>query len=378
MKQVFKIIGSLLIGASLGFAVATLFIIFTTDLTLKEFLGKFSNVELLEMCGVVLFSIIGFLVTLVLHITAHEGGHLAAGLLTGYKFVSFRIFSITFIKSARGIVIKRFKIGGTGGQCLLSPPQRPVEKINTTWYNAGGFLANLLLSGVGLYLFFLLDAALAKTFMFIFSGTGIFFAILNGLPLKVGGIPNDGYNLKMLHKNLESKRAMCTQLKINAAIQEGMRPKFMPAEWFNTPDEESFDWSNPLQSSIRLMEASYIMDCGDIEKSHNILIEAYKNKEKMAPLFVNELVCELIYTSLVTGDIVKAKELYTKDIEKYIQLHSKVMSSKERILFTIELLMNNNNSAAISILNSIKNRKEDYLMQGEVEMDIALMERLLQ
>lgn len=186
----------------------------------------------------------------------------------------------------------------------------------------------LLLSGIGLYLFFLLDVALAKTVMFIFSGTGIFFAILNGLPLKVGGIPNDGYNLKMLQKNLESKKAMCTQLKINAAIQEGMRPKFMPAEWFNTPEEESFDWSNPLQSSIRLMEASYIMDCGDIEK--------------------------------------------------YIQLHSKVMSSKERILFTIELLMNNNNSAAVSILNSIKNRKEDYLMQGEVEMDIALMERLLQ
>ena len=95
----------------------------------------------------------------------------------------------------------------------------------------------LLLSGIGLYLFFLLDAALAKTVMFIFSGTGIFFAILNGLPLKVGEIPNDGYNLKMLHKNLESKRAMCTQLKINAAIQEGMRPKFMPAEWLNTPEE---------------------------------------------------------------------------------------------------------------------------------------------
>ena len=91
---------------------------------------------------------------------------------------------------------------------------------------------------------------------------------------------------------------MCTQLKINAAIQEGMRPKFMPAEWFNTPEEGSFDWSNPLQSSIRLMEASYIMDCGDIEK--------------------------------------------------YIQLHSKVMSSKEMILFTIELLINNNNSASAS------------------------------
>lgn len=195
MKQAVKIIGSLIIGAAFGFGIATLFVILTTDLTLQEFLGKFNNVQLLEMAGVVLFSVLSFLLALPLQIIFHEGGHLLAGLLTGYKFVSFRILNITFINSGGKIAVKRFKIAGTGGQCLLSPSEKPVEEINATLYNAGGFLANLLLSGGALYLSVLYDAALAKTFLFIFALTGIFFAILNGIPFKVGGIPNDGYNL---------------------------------------------------------------------------------------------------------------------------------------------------------------------------------------
>ena len=277
MKQAVKIIGSLIIGAAFGFGIATLFVILTTDLTQQEFLGKFNNVQLLEMAGVVLFSVLSFLLALPLQIIFHEGGHLLAGLLTGYKFVSFRILNITFINSGGKIAVKRFKIAGTGGQCLLSPSEKPVEEINATWYNAGGFLANLLLSGGALYLSVLYDAALAKTFLFIFALTGIFFAILNGIPFKVGGIPNDGYNLKMLHNNLESRKA------------------------------------------------------------HDMLVEAYANKDKIAPLFVNEIICELIYTSLATGETEKARELYTGDIEKYISQHRKVMSSKERIMSVARL-----------------------------------------
>lgn len=377
MKQAVKIIGSLIIGAAFGFGIAALFVILTTNLTLQEFLGKFNNVQLLEMAGVVLFSVLSFLLSLLLHVIFHEGGHLLAGLLTGYRFVSFRIFNITFINSGGKIAVKRFKIAGTRGQCLLSPPEKPVEEINATWYNAGGFLANLLLSGGALCMSALYDAALAKTFLFIFALTGIFFALLNGIPFKVGGMPNDGYNLKMLRNNLESRRAMCIQLKVNALVQGGMRPNLMPAEWFRTPEDGSFDWSNPLQLSIRLMEASYIMDCGDIRKAHDMLVEAYANKDKIAPLFVNEIICELIYTSLATGETEKARELYTGDIEKYISQHRKVMSSKERIIFAIELLMHNNRQEAEAILDSIKSHRKEYLMQGEAEMDIALMESLL-
>ncbi|MFR1327763.1 MAG: hypothetical protein ACLSCE_16590 [Bacteroides cellulosilyticus] len=39
---------------------------------------------------------------------------------------------------------KRFSISGTGGQCLLSPPDKPYEQMPYFWYNAGGVLMNLL------------------------------------------------------------------------------------------------------------------------------------------------------------------------------------------------------------------------------------------
>ena len=363
----------------MGFGISTLFIILTTDTTFGELLMKFSNVELLEMSGVILASIISFILSIVVHILFHEGGHLVAGLLSGYRFVSFRIFSFTLLKSEGKMHIKRFKIAGTGGQCILTPPQKPIEQINTTWYNAGGFIANLLLSGGALCGFFFVGTPIARSSLFIFALTGIFFALLNGLPLKVGGIPNDGYNIKMLRKNLESKKAMCTQLRVNALVQEGMRPIEMPSEWFVTEhDGDDFDWKDPLQLSIRLMAASYIMDCGDIEKSHQMLEEAYVHKESIAPLFINEIVCELIYTSLATGRTARARELYTKEIQSYISQHRKVMSSKERVMFAVELLMLNNSAAAKQILDSVSDKQSEYLMQGEVKMDLALMQQLAQ
>ena len=39
-----------------------------------------------------------FILSIVLHIIIHEAGHLVMGLLTGYTFLSFRIFSWVLVK----------------------------------------------------------------------------------------------------------------------------------------------------------------------------------------------------------------------------------------------------------------------------------------
>lgn len=61
---------------------------------------------------------VGVLVQIVLH----EGGHLAAGLATGYGFVSFRIGSVMLLKKDGRLQFCRYQLAGTGGQCLLAPP----------------------------------------------------------------------------------------------------------------------------------------------------------------------------------------------------------------------------------------------------------------
>ena len=43
-----------------------------------------------------------FIVSTILHIIIHEGGHLLGGLLTGYKFVSFRVMDLKLEKTESG------------------------------------------------------------------------------------------------------------------------------------------------------------------------------------------------------------------------------------------------------------------------------------
>ena len=74
----------------------------------------------------------------------HEGGHLVCGLLTGYRFVSFRIGSWMLQRAHGKLRVRNFKLAGTGGQCLLAPPPLTDGEMPCVLYNLGGPLANLI------------------------------------------------------------------------------------------------------------------------------------------------------------------------------------------------------------------------------------------
>ena len=197
--------------------------------------SKFAETGMLETVGVSLLAILILLFSIFLQVLLHEGGHLVCGLATDYRFVSFRIFNLTFIRKDGKLCIKRFSLAGTGGQCLLTPPERPLEDIPTTLYNLGGVLANLLTAILAFLPLLTVDGLpyLLKFFLLMLSLIGILLAGMNGIPMKMGGIGNDADNMRLLLKDSKSKQALVTQLRINALVQEGMRPKDMPAEWFS-------------------------------------------------------------------------------------------------------------------------------------------------
>ena len=60
--------------------------------------SKFAETGMLETVGVSLLAILILLFSIFLQVLLHEGGHLVCGLATGYRFVSFRIFNLTFIR----------------------------------------------------------------------------------------------------------------------------------------------------------------------------------------------------------------------------------------------------------------------------------------
>lgn len=349
MKKVFKCIGGFIVGACLGFG---------------------------GVAGIFLMAIVLLLLAVILQVILHEGGHLVCGLASGYRFVSFRIFSLTFIRKDGRLCIKRFSIAGTGGQCLLTPPDKPLAEIPTTLYNAGGVLANLLATILAAILLLTVDGMpfLLKFFLAVFAIIGLIMALMNGIPMKMGGIGNDADNLRLLLKDKRSKQALVVQLRVNALVQEGIRPKDMPDEWFR---QEDIDYKDALQTTIQLMSAGRLQDKGEWEAAYEAGEETLRHKKEVIGLLIREAECEQLFLALVTGRMERAEELYTDELKKYIEQYKNVASSKQRILCALALYREKDIAKAKEIYNTVCRRKEKYLMQGEVLSDLAQMEAIL-
>ena len=379
MKQALKLVGMFLVGILLGVMVSGAGIALFTDMTLAAFFGKLFRLHIAEVIGFPLLFICFFLITLFLQVTLHEAGHLICGLASGYRFVSFRIFNFTWIRKDGKWVLKRFSVAGTGGQCLLAPPDRPEEEIPVCGYNMGGVMMNILTALVALgFLLWMEDLPFMLSVFLVFGVIiGLFLGVTNGVPMKLGGIGNDAYTLRLLRHNPATKHALILQLRINALIQEGMRPKDMPEEWFKQ-DAATIDYKDILQATIGLMNVSRLLDREEWEDAYRLLEDVKSHSSELIGILQQETDAELLFTALVTGRMERAGELATDKLLRYIHLYSRVSSSKQRQLFALALYQEHDREKAETIYRSVVNLREKYLMQGEVNMDIALMEVLLE
>ena len=192
---------------------------------------------------------------------------------------------------------------------------------------------------------------------------------------KMGGIGNDADNMRLLLKDSKSKQALVTQLRINALVQEGMRPKDIPAEWFS--QTEDINYKDALQVTIALMSASRLLDCEEWEAAYNAFEKIMSHRHEVIGLLIKENACELLFTALVTKRTARAEELYTDELDTYIRQYKDVTSSKQRLLCALALYRDKDTAKAKEIYEATCQRKNKYLMQGEVSSDIALMKSIL-
>ena len=375
MKRIIKVFLGLLAGVGIGLLIGAGLFVLTHDGGLPAFWERLSAVNGLEVLLLIGLMIFWLVVSAVLQIIIHEGGHLVAGLLMGYRFVSFRIFSLTLVRQEGRFRFRRFSLGGTGGQCLMAPPDKPIDQIDTRWYNLGGVLANVLVAGVALVLFFVCDLPMwADTWMLMMAIIGVIYAMFNGWPMKITGVGNDGYNLVHLEKMPADKRLLIQMLDSNARIQEGGLPKDLPAEYFEPQGE--IDWSDGLQANWQMMVVARMENLHQWDEAYKLLGDGIKARGKMPDLFWMETACEMVFVCLATGRTEEAKRLYTPSLQNYVKTYSRTQSSKQRVAFAVALLMSGQHDEASQILDTLKRNRHEYLLQGEVEMDIQLMEFL--
>lgn len=377
MKKALKLIGSFIAGAGIGVVGVCVGIYLVSGMSFETFGEKIAAVNGLKAAGIAGMIILSLFLSFFLQVILHEGGHLVCGLVTGYRFVSFRILSLTFIRQNGKLCIKRFSVAGTEGQCLLTPPDKPLQEIPCVLYNLGGVLANLLTAAIAIIPVIAVDGMPypLKIFLGVFASVGILLGLMNGIPMKIGGIGNDADNMRLLLKDKKSKQAMVTQLQVNALVQKGVRPKDMPEEWFRQEGET--DYKNALQTTIRLMYIGRLQDREEWETAYHELEEMMSHKDEVIGLFAKEIECELLCTALVTGRTERAEEIYTDELAAYIRQYKDVMSSKQRIRCILALYREKDAAQAKEIYTAVCLRKDKYLMQGEVNSDIALMKSIL-
>jgi len=378
MKQTFKLILSTLLGACIGFGAVVLCITFFTETSLSDFFGNLGNVRLSLILFSCFLSLVCLILAVFMQILLHEAGHLIFGLATGYRFVSFRVGSLTLIKEDGKFRFKHFSIAGTGGQCLLSPPDKPYEEVPYFWYNAGGVLMNLLTAIVAFILWLTMPEMPLSLHLFLLFTfiCGFFLALMNGIPLKMSGIANDGHNIILMRKDLNARRYLVAQLSVNAEAQKGVRLKDMPDEWF--PDDEVTDYGNIMQVAVRVIYASRFIDRKEFAVAQKLFCEMIWHKKEIVGLYVREIVCEVLFLELV-GQCreEEIKHLYTNGMQRYIQRYKNLTTSKQRLLCALALHWEKQPEKAKEIYEKVLRHKDRYLLQGEVISDLDIMETML-
>ena len=376
IKKILKFIMAALVGGVIGLAgAAVVLVAVKDDVTFSSVIDKLASAQWTDAAVGGLVALAAVIVSIPVHTLLHEAGHLVCGLATGYEFVSFRIFSFTIIRLDGKLCLRRYAIAGTGGQCLLTPAADVTpERMPVMWYNAGGVLANAVTLAAVAPLLLCEMPTEAKEALLVFVLIGLMILLTNAIPINAGGIRNDASNMLLMRRDGLSRRALYVQLRANALMQQGVRPKDMPAEW--TQMSPDFDCRNSLVLAQYMLHIAVLMDNGDNESALTALESLHARRKVIMGLLVKEIECEIVYTALATGRHERAAELLTPQLVQYLKTYSKVSSAKSRCLYAIALYHDHDGDAAQRIYDGVVSHRDKYLMQGEVASDLELMSRL--
>lgn len=346
-------------------AVCGIFIIFTMNFFGTLVKGPAAFLLMFAEAMIIMY-IASFVQTII-----HESGHLIFGLITGYKFVSFRIGHFMFIKEKGRLKIKLYTVVGTAGQCLMMPPQWN-EKIPYRLYNLGGCIMNAATALFALAAYF---AAGAEGFfalcMAMLAVMGLSMALTNGIPMRAGGISNDGMNAALLGKKENTLRAFWLQLYVNGLIAKGERYRNMPREWFRLPEGEEL--SDPICCAMGVMLYNFCFDMHEFDKAEQT-INYMLNAPGLLGVEKNELLCELLFLRVLRGaPKEEIDSLLTPKLDKYIKATASYVS-RRRLAYAYQLLYLKNYSTAQKCLEVFERTAATYPYSAETENEREIIE----
>ena len=317
--------------------------------------------------------LLGLYAALLIQIILHEAGHLVFGLMTGYRFSAFRIFNLMWAKVNGRIRFRRLSIAGTGGQCLMAPPELKDGKMPVMLYNFGGAIVNLISAVICLVLSFSFRVfSLPWTFLVIFAVIGLVYALVNGLPIKMGAVNNDGRNALDLSRSEEAVRAFWIQMKANDQISNGIRLKDMPDDWFAVPSDESM--KNGIIASVGVLACSRLMDQHRFEEADSLMERLLSQNNGIVGLYRILMTCDRMYVEMISKNRPEILDgMRTKEQMKLMKAMKKYPSVL-RTEYAYALLAEKNTDNAETVRKQFEKSAKSYPYPSEIDGERELME----
>ena len=371
MKTIDKILT--VIGYVLNFAPCVLMGAYSAKSAIEIVKSGDTGLELLVMGGLILAAVLFWL----LHIIIHEGGHLVCGLLTGWKFLSFRVGNLVLINQNGKLKWKKTTVMGTGGQCLLIPPECDYENCPFFLYLFGGGFANLLTSVIAIVVGIFTGGIVQIIFnLYAIIGIGLgFFA--NLFPAKMGGVMNDGYQIFVeFPRNKEMKKYTCCLMIANAVLTEKDSTKALPLDVRNIIlDLDGNDLSNTSVVNLLFFKNSILQEECKYKEAKEIFQKIVDDPDVLE-LFKYEAKCELLYYEIM-GECneKKIEALYDDKLKKYIKATA-LYPSRKRLMYAYYLVYKKDEEKADKEYEALLKVSKTHPSKAEIAIELKEAERV--
>ena len=343
IQGVLQLIGIMVVGAVVGY-----------------FVGKIAGDSLskVDTPNIILLLIAGGIV-FILHVIIHEAGHLVFGLLSGYKFISFRVFDFKIIKDENGkFKIRYERLAGTGGQCLMRAPKYIEGEFKYKLYLLGGVTFNLVFS----IIFWLI---LPSYYTLLFALIGFALAFLNLIPMGF----NDGMTFYHASKDETTRFVLYLQLEYVYYQSIGKNLLIEKPEIVEKINSLEIINTNYLTDALEFIKLDGLEYFFEFEALYNESRKLYIEREDLLPVYKVELMALLVkLISLVNPEDELLEELMN-DKSLKVRLKQKNPQTKN-ILATYEWGIKLDDEKAMILIEEarkLKNKAPNLYVQN-IEM----------
>lgn len=252
------------------------------------------------------------------------------------------------------------------------PEDQDTETAPWFWYNAGGVLMNVLLVILSVVMLRTFHPGIVLfSFLIMMVFVGLFMALVNGIPMTMGGVNNDGHNILSLWRHPEDRRFFVRMLQTVGQLSRGRRLHEMPRGWFlDIPIHAN---SRFLEMNNRIFYMSLLEDMGSLDEAREVAEEIMSISNKLPQLLRMEVGGERVMLELLTTRRPEViGELWDGALARYTEVNSKYSPIKCAVLYAYHLLHNHNVVEAEKYRQELVNHQHDYTMPGEARTALEL------